>query len=146
MDAQRQLQLEPQVRIAQLVAEQLVDLPHPVPDRLRVDVDPLRHLRGVLAELQPGQQCLGNTVPLARPQLGQGRQAAAAQRGGQFLVGEDQQRGQVLVAADRAWPGPRPRSRRKTPALRPLLALAPSFTARTPAPPRDTIDPYVTSK
>jgi len=37
-DAQCELQLESPVRIAQLVAEQFADLPHPVPDRLRVDV------------------------------------------------------------------------------------------------------------
>ena len=37
-DAQCELQLEPPVGIAQLVAEQFADLPHPVPDRLRVHV------------------------------------------------------------------------------------------------------------
>lgn len=92
------MQLEPQIRIAQLVAEQLLDLPQPVPDGLRVDVDLLRHLRGVLAELQPGQQRLGDPVPLAGPQPGQRREAAPAQRPGQVLVGEDQQGRQVLVA------------------------------------------------
>jgi FSR family fosmidomycin resistance protein-like MFS transporter len=105
--AQRDLQLEPAVRVPQLVAEQLVDLPQPVPHGLRVDVHPVRHLGGVLAELQPGQQRLGDPVLLAGPQPGQRREAAAAQRPGQVLVGQDEQRGQVLVAADRRAKGRR---------------------------------------
>jgi hypothetical protein len=71
-------------------------------------VDPLRHLRGVLAGLQPGQQRVGDPVPLAGPQPGQRREAAAAQRAGQVLVGQDEQGGKVLVAADRPGPGDDP--------------------------------------
>jgi hypothetical protein len=65
-----------------------------------VDVDPLGHLGGVLAELQPGQERLGDPVPLGGAQPGQRGEAAVAQRGGQVLVGQDQQGGQVLVAAN----------------------------------------------
>ena len=59
-----------------------------------MDVDPLGYLGGVLTELQPGQQGLGDPVALAGAQLGQRGQAADAQRGGQVLVGQDEQGGQ----------------------------------------------------
>jgi hypothetical protein len=73
-------------------------------------MDPLRHLGGVLAELQPGQEGLGDPVPLGGAQPGQRGEAAVAQRGGQVLVGQDQQGGQVLVAADwtASFPSARP--------------------------------------
>jgi hypothetical protein len=66
---QRDLELEAAVGIAQLVAEQILHLTQPVPDGLRVHVHMLRHLVGVTAGLEPGQQRLGQPILLGRSSL-----------------------------------------------------------------------------
>jgi len=103
---QRDLELEAAVGIAQLVAEQILHLTQPVPDGLRVHVHMLRHLVGVTAGLEPGQQRLGQPILLGGAKALQraepGRKAPAScssEKTGQLLVGEDKQGGQVLVAA-----------------------------------------------
>jgi hypothetical protein len=103
---QRDLELEAAVGIAQLVAEQILHLTQPVPDGLRVHVHMLRHLVGVTAGLEPGQQRLGQPILLGGAKALQraepGRKAPASsssEKTGQLLVGEEKQGGQVLVAA-----------------------------------------------
>jgi len=101
---QRDLELEAAVGIAQLVAEQILHLAQPVPGRLRVHVRMLRHLVGVAAVLEPGQQRLGQPILLGGAKALQRGEPGRPQGASQLLVGEDEQGGQVLVAAHQVLP------------------------------------------
>jgi len=97
---QRDFEAKPCVGIVQDRTEEFVELPEPVPDGLRMDVQAPRHLLGVAGVLQPGQERFRQPVLLRGPQAPQRREPDGAQRAGKLLIRQDQQRGQMLVAAD----------------------------------------------
>ena len=87
---------------ASCVAVELLQLPQPVTDRLRMYVQPSRHLTRPPAVPQPGQQRLRQPVLLRGPQVGQWRQAYLRQRVDQLLVLEHDQRRHVVRAVQQA--------------------------------------------
>jgi hypothetical protein len=87
-----------------------------------VNVEVLCHVGRILPEFEPGEHGLGHPLTLARAQPRQRGELAAQQRLGQVGVAEQQQRGEVLVAADRVAaqdPAPGQRQRLPGPAQRP---------------------------
>jgi len=97
--------------------------------------DPVGHLVGVAAVLEPGQQRLGQPILLGGAKALQRAEPGRPQGAGQLLVGEDEQGGQVLVAAHQVLaavddaPGgeaerqPRPAQRRGGPGQRNTMAV-----------------------
>jgi len=55
---------------------------------------------GVVRALQPGEQRRGQPVGLLGPQAAQRRERVAAEQAGEVGVGEQDERGQLLVTAD----------------------------------------------
>jgi len=85
---QGEQQPESGVRVVKRFAEQLADLPQPVADRLRVDMQAAGGGVGVVGALQPGEQRPRQPVGLTGAQPPQGRERVPAERRRQVSVGQ----------------------------------------------------------
>src|SRR5215470_17058258 len=95
---QYQFDREPGVRIAELTIEGAFERAHPVPHRLRVNVQSLGHLRSRATGLQPSHERLGQALPLQWAERRETAQRAPRQLIDQLIVGEQPQFDQVVIA------------------------------------------------
>jgi len=83
--------------VVQQISEQLIKLPQPVPNRLRMNVQPPGHLLRVARVLQLGEQRLRQAVLLAGLQPPDRCELLGGERAHKLLVRQDRQRGQVVA-------------------------------------------------
>ena len=96
--AQQELDGEARVRVAELAAERAFQRPHPVPDRLRMDVQPLGHLGSGPVGLEPGAEGLSEPLALQGAQREQRTEPALRELVDQRLVGEQPELDEDVLA------------------------------------------------
>src|SRR5919106_514954 len=97
-----ELELEPRVRIGQLVADQLAEASEAVADRLRMEVEGTGHRRRVAAVLHVGERRLLHPRPTPRGELRERVQPALGETLGEGGAMEEEEIREVFVGPDQA--------------------------------------------